>query len=65
MDQLAAQLDNLLRDRQVLSAHGVMVYQECKSIAVEIQGVFRTLQSNAAANALKKRNETGARGKFF
>jgi hypothetical protein len=64
-NQVAAQLDNLLRDRQVLSAHGVMVYQECKSISVDIQGVFRTLQSNAAANALKKRNEAGARGKFF
>jgi hypothetical protein len=65
IDNLAEQLDNLLRDRQVLSAHGVTVYQECKSISVDIQGVFRTLQSNAAANATKKKNETGARGKFF
>jgi hypothetical protein len=65
MDKVAEQLDNLLRDRQVLSAHGVMVYQECKSISVDIQGVLRTLKSNAAANATKKRNETGARGKFF
>jgi hypothetical protein len=65
IDNLGEQLDNLLRDRQVLSAHGVTVYQECKSISVDIQGVFRTLQSNAAANATKKKNETGARGKFF
>ncbi len=65
MDQVAAQLDNLLRDRQVLSAHGVMVYQECKSISVDIQGIFRTLQSNAASNATKKKNATGAKGKFF
>ncbi|HBI41415.1 MAG TPA: hypothetical protein DDY78_00980 [Planctomycetales bacterium] len=65
MDNVADQLDNLLRDRQVLSAHGVSTYQECKSISVDIQGVFRTLQSNAAANAIKKRNEAGARGKFF
>jgi hypothetical protein len=66
MDKVADQLDNLLRDRQVLSAHGVMVYQECKSISVEIQGVFRTLQSNAAANALKKkRSENDASSRFF
>jgi hypothetical protein len=65
IDNLAEQLDNLLRDRQVLSAHGVTVYQECKSISVDIQGVLRTLQSNAVANATKKKNETGARGKFF
>jgi uncharacterized protein YoxC len=65
MDKVAEQLDNLLRDRQVLSAHGVTVYQECKSISADIQGVLRTLQSNAVANATKKKNETGARGKFF
>jgi hypothetical protein len=65
IDNLGEQLDNLLRDRQVLSAHGVTVYQECKSISVDIQGVFRTLQSNAAANATKKKNAEGARGKFF
>ena len=64
-NKVADQLDNLLRDRQVLSAHGVMVYQECKGISVDIQGVFRMLQSNAAANATKKKNEAGSRGKFF
>src|SRR5262245_51919482 len=31
MDQVAEQLESLLKDRQVLSAHGVSVYQECKS----------------------------------
>jgi hypothetical protein len=65
MDKAAEQLDNLLKDRQVLSAHGVSVYQECKSISADVQGALRTLQSNAAANATKKRGATGARGKSF
>jgi hypothetical protein len=65
MNKVAEQLDNLLRDRQVLSAHGVLVHQECKSITVDIQGILRTLQNNAAANATKKKSADGARGKFF
>jgi hypothetical protein len=65
MEKVADQLDNLLKDRQVLSAHGVSVYQECKSIAADVQGALRTVQSNAAANAAKKRGATGARGKSF
>jgi hypothetical protein len=65
MDQLAEQLESLLKDQQVLSAHGVSVQQECKGVLAEVQGALRTLQSNAAANATKKRGATGARGKFF
>jgi hypothetical protein len=58
------QLGVLLKDRQVLSAQGVTVHQECKSIAANIQESLRTLQSNAAANqARKKRGMCG--GKFF
>jgi hypothetical protein len=64
MDQLPEQLESLLKDRQVLSAHGVTVYQECKSISAELQGALRTLQSNAAANAQRKRREFGKKGKF-
>jgi hypothetical protein len=63
MDKVPEQLDNLLKDRQVLSANGMTVYQECKSISANIQGAFRTLQSNASANAHKKRSETRAKGK--
>jgi hypothetical protein len=63
MDQVMEQLDSLLKDRQVLSAHGVSVYQECKSISADLQGALRTLQSNAAANAIKKRGATSVRGK--
>jgi hypothetical protein len=65
MDQVAEQLEHLLKDWQSLSAQGVSVYQECKSVSAAVQGALRTLQSNAAANATKKRGETRARGKFF
>jgi hypothetical protein len=65
MDKVAEQLENLLKDRQVLSAQGVSVYQECKSVSAAVQGALRAVQSNAAANAIKKRGETRARGKFF
>jgi hypothetical protein len=65
MDQLAEQLESLFKDRQVLSALGVSVYQECKSISADMQGALRTLQSNAAANASKKKGAPGAKGKSF
>jgi hypothetical protein len=63
--QVAEQLDNLLKDRQTLSAHGMSVYQECKSVSAAVQGALRTLQTNAAANATRKRSETRARGKIL
>jgi hypothetical protein len=63
MDKVVEQLDNLLKDRQVLSAHGTSIYQECKSIAADVQGALRTLQSNAATRAVKNRGATGVRGK--
>ena len=53
----------LLKDRQVLSAHGNSVYQECKSISADVQGALRTLQANAASNAAKKRGAAASRGK--
>ena len=65
IDQVAEQLENLLKDRQILSAHGMTVYQECKNISAMVQSALRTVQSNAAANATKKRAETRAKGKFF
>jgi hypothetical protein len=63
MDQVAEQLDNLLKDRQVLSSRGMSVYQECKGVSADIQGALRTLLSNAAANATRKRGTNVARGK--
>jgi hypothetical protein len=65
MEKLPEQLENLLKDRQVLSAHGVTVYQECKTVSAGIQGALRTLQNNSAANAHRKRAASFAKGKFF
>lgn len=65
MDKVLDQLEYLQKDRQVLSAHGVTVYHDCKSISVDVQRALRTLQSNAAANARKKKRATGAKSKFF
>jgi hypothetical protein len=63
--KLSDQLENLLKDRQILSAHGVNVQQECKTVANEVLSTLRQLQSNAAANADRKRRAGRAKGKFF
>ncbi len=63
--KLSEQLENLLKDRQILSAHGTTVYQECRNLCSEVQGALRTLKSNAAANADKKRRAGRPKGKFF
>lgn len=65
MDKVPDLLENLLKDRQVLSAQGVAVCQDCQGIAADIQQALRTLQSNAAANARKKLGAARAKGKFF
>ena len=65
MEKLPVELEHLLKDRQVLSAHGATVYQECNSISADIQGALRTLQSNAAANARKKRSAPRPKGMAF
>jgi hypothetical protein len=64
-DRVPEQLESLLKDRQILSAQGVAVYQECKSISAEIQGALRTLHNNAATNAQRKRDAARTGGKFF
>ena len=64
IDQVLEQLESLLKDRQVLAAHGASVYQDCKSIAADVQAALRTLQSNAAANARNKRDAARKKGKF-
>jgi hypothetical protein len=63
MNKLPDQLDSLLKDRQAIFAQGSAVYQDGKSVSAEVQGVLRTLKSNAAANAIKKRGKTNTRGK--
>jgi hypothetical protein len=63
--ELQQALEMLRKDRQVLSAKGVAVYQECKTIAADVQGALRRLQSNAAARASQKKGGTGPKGKLF
>jgi uncharacterized protein YoxC len=58
-----AQLENLQKDRQILSSQGTTVYHECKGIAADVQNALRTLQSNAAAKARNQKRASG--GKFF
>jgi hypothetical protein len=65
MDQVRQQLEDLRKDRQVLSAQGVTVFQECQSVSTDIQGALRTLQSNAAARARKAMGETRKKGKHI
>jgi hypothetical protein len=59
------QIESLHKDRQVLSAQGTAVYQECKRISADVQAALRTLQSTAASNAAKKKRVAGKKGKFF
>jgi hypothetical protein len=65
IDQVAEHLANLLKERQVLLAQGNSVYQDCKSIAADVQGTLRTLQGNAASNAAKKRGAENKRSRSF
>jgi uncharacterized protein YoxC len=62
-DQVSQELENLRKDLQVLSAQGVSVCQECKTVLADVQGALRRLQVNAAVRASKKKGGTGAKGK--
>jgi hypothetical protein len=55
IDEVLVQFEGLLKDRQTLYAQGMSVYQECKRICADCQGILRTLQINAAANARRKK----------
>jgi hypothetical protein len=65
INKVEDELESLFKARQVLSAHGVGVHQECKNILADIQTALRTLQSNAARNARQKKESNRAGGKFF
>jgi hypothetical protein len=64
-DKVPDLLDYLLKERQVLSAQGASVAQECQTILAGIQGALRTLRSNAAANAHKERRAARAKRKYY
>jgi hypothetical protein len=65
MIRLTDQLENLLKDRQVLASQGVTVCQECKNVSTAIQTALTTLRRNAARNADRKRRAAAPKGKFF
>ncbi len=58
-------LEMVRKDRQVLSAKGTTVFQECKAIATDVQAALRRLQANAATRAAQKKSSTSAKGKSF
>jgi hypothetical protein len=64
IDKVVEELENLLKDRQVLSAQGVTICQECASISADVQGALRTLQNNATAKAREKMAAARKKGKF-
>jgi hypothetical protein len=64
-DEILQGIEFLRKDRQVLSAQGVTVYQECKTISADVQAALRRLQSNASVKASQKKGGFGARGKTF
>jgi hypothetical protein len=63
--EMLQELEMLRKDRHVLSAKGMAVFQECKAIAVDIQTALRRLQSNALNRASQKKGGAGAKGKSF
>ncbi len=65
LDAIAQQLENLFKDRQILSAQGVTGYQEGKNSCADVQSAYRTLQANARANELKKRTANRAKNTSF
>ena len=62
MDKVLKQLEELRKDRQVLSAQGKTVYQDSKGISADVQGALKTLQNNVVG---RKRAAARAKGRFF
>jgi hypothetical protein len=65
LDVIYHHLENLFKDRQILSAQGVTGYQEGKNSCADVQGAYRTLQANSRAHELKKRAATRAKNTSF
>ncbi len=65
VDEERERMEHLQKDRQVLSALGTAVCQECRGILSEIQRALSTLQRNAADRARKKRSAGREKGKHF
>jgi hypothetical protein len=65
LPEMVKQLEDLQKQRQVLSAQGATVYQSCRSLASECSNALRTLQSNAAAKAHRKKVDPAFKSRFF
>lgn len=65
MDEERERMEHLQKDRQVLSALGSAVYQECRAVLSDIQRALSTLQRNAVERARKKRSAGREKGKHF
>jgi hypothetical protein len=63
--EVLRQLEDLQKDRQVLAGQGTSVYQSSRTIATACSTAFKTLQSNAAAAAHRKKREAGTKNRFF
>ena len=65
INQVLEELEIWRKELQLLSAHGVTVSQECKTVSAGIQAALRRLQSNAAARPSRKKGATGAKRKGY
>lgn len=63
--ELDRELQILLKDRQILAAQGTTCHHEGRSSCDEIKNSHQTMHRNAAANAVKKRAITRAKGKTY
>lgn len=64
LNEVLKQLEDLQKDRQVLTGLGKSVYHECKAMSAEIQGALKTLHNNAVTAAQKKRGEDVSKKRF-
>ena len=54
MDKVPEMLDNLMKDRQILSAQGQTVFQECTTIYAEIQGAPQNAEKQCSHERAQK-----------
>lgn len=65
MVKLSDRLENMLKDRQVLSSQGISVHQECKNVSSEVDGALRQVRSGARAKVDGLRRAARPKSKFF
>jgi hypothetical protein len=63
LDEIQAELEVWRKNLQVLSAQGVAVSNECKSVSADIHGALTRLRSNSAARRVQKRGRMRAKRK--